>query len=177
MPNNNAFIGLGSNIEQPALQLQTALQAIAQLPDTTLLKCSHFYASTPMGPQDQPDFVNAVCQVSTQLCPDSLLSHLQAIENQQGRKRNTERWGPRSLDLDILLIDQLSIRQDHLVIPHYGLYDREFVLVPLFEIAPDLTLPNGESIAQAVAKCNLVGLYRLSDKPMFSETARTEELG
>lgn len=156
-----AYIGLGSNLGTPVAQLREALERIEAHSQMVLAANSSFYASSPMGPQDQPDYVNAVCKVKTSLQPQELLSILQDIENQQGRERIGDRWGPRTLDLDILLYNDLSLNSKNLTLPHYGMKEREFVLVPLFEIAPDLIMQDGRSLATWVSKCNLEGLYRI----------------
>ncbi len=140
------YIGLGSNLAEPITQLEEAVDHIKHLEHVEISNCSSLYASTPMGPQDQPDYVNAVVEISTSLEPIALLKALQAIEQQHGRVRKAQRWGPRTLDLDILLYGQLRIDQVELVVPHYGMKQREFVLYPLFEIAPELVLPCGESL-------------------------------
>ena len=159
-----AYIGLGSNLGDPVEQLKRALVSIESHAHMVLNASSHFYASSPMGPQDQPDFVNAVCRVKTSLQPQELLTSLQEIENQQGRLREGDRWGPRTLDLDILLYNDLALDTKQLTLPHYGMKDREFVLVPLFEIAPDLIMQDGKSLASWVGKCSLDGLYRIEEK-------------
>jgi 2-amino-4-hydroxy-6-hydroxymethyldihydropteridine diphosphokinase len=156
-----AYIGLGSNLGSPVKQLEQALAAIDRHSQMALVTHSHFYSSSPMGPQDQPDYVNAVCKIKTSLQPQDLLSTLQIIENLQGRERLGDRWGPRTLDLDILLYNDISLKTRHLTLPHYGMREREFVLVPLFEISPDLIMQDGRSLATWVAKCNLEGLYRI----------------
>nr|WP_297350018.1 2-amino-4-hydroxy-6-hydroxymethyldihydropteridine diphosphokinase [uncultured Glaciecola sp.] len=159
-----AYIGLGSNLGAPVKQLEQALGAIGQHSQMTLVSHSHFYSSLPMGPQDQPDYVNAVCKIKTSMQPQELLATLQIIENQQGRERLGDRWGPRTLDLDILLYNDLVLKTKHLTLPHYGMQEREFVLVPLFELSPDLTMQDGRPLANWVAKCNLEGLYRINPK-------------
>lgn len=141
-----AFIGLGANIAQPLLQLKNAVVEIAKIPQTKMSALSSFYGSKPMGPQDQPDYINAVCGLETQLEPIALLDALQEIELSSGRVRKDERWGARTLDLDILLFDQQCINSPRLTVPHYGLKKREFVLYPLAEIAPELLLPCGSAI-------------------------------
>lgn len=153
-----SYIGLGSNLAEPEKQLQQALRAIAELQDTHIIRCSSFYASQPMGPQDQPDYVNAVVQIDTQLSPADLLSNLQKIELLHGRERKAERWGPRTLDLDIILYGDKQIHTTDLVVPHYGMKVREFVLYPLHEIAPELVLPCGESLVSVVNNVALNGL-------------------
>ncbi len=146
------YVSIGSNLEFPMTQARQAVEALKQLPDSQLLECSSLYASSPMGPQDQPDYVNAVVLLETSLEPLTLLDHTQAIELNQGRQRKEERWGARTLDLDILLYDQQAINSERLTIPHYGMKQREFVLYPLFEIAPDLILPDGDKISDLLHK-------------------------
>ena len=142
-----AYIALGSNLHTPLEQLKRALNALAQLPQTQLMAVSSFYRSKPLGPQDQPDYLNAVVEISTALSPLALLDELQRIENEQGRVR-LRRWGERTLDLDILLYGDEIIQTERLTVPHYDMHNREFVIVPLAEIAPNLTLPNGQKLAE-----------------------------
>jgi 2-amino-4-hydroxy-6-hydroxymethyldihydropteridine diphosphokinase len=137
------YIGLGSNLANPSEQVQRALLALQTLPDTQLAGHSSLYHTPPLGPQDQPDFVNAVAGLDTYLSPENLLLELQAIEQQQGRQRTAERWGPRTLDLDIILYGELILNTSTLTIPHSGLLARDFWLRPLLELAPELVLPNG----------------------------------
>jgi len=141
-----AFIGLGSNLANPLRQIKTALEAIQQIVDTQLVKVSQFYCSEPWGVSEQPLFVNAVAELNTQLNPEELLKQLQFIENAQHRDRNGVRFGPRTIDLDILLFDQLQLNLPNLTVPHPYLTQREFVVYPLAEIAPNLQLPTGQSI-------------------------------
>ncbi|MDX9873673.1 MAG: 2-amino-4-hydroxy-6-hydroxymethyldihydropteridine diphosphokinase [Spongiibacteraceae bacterium] len=140
-----AFIGLGSNLQQPAEQLRRALAALRTLPGTQLGAISSFYGNPAIGPGEQPDYVNAVAELHTTLEPMALLRRLQAIELAHGRVR-TERWGARTLDLDLLLYDQQVIDEPDLTVPHPRLTERDFVLVPLAEIAPDLRLPDGSAV-------------------------------
>ena len=140
------FIGLGANLDNPMGQLRAAITALTTLPNSVLGRVSSLYGSKPMGPQDQPDYVNAVAEVYTVLSPLQLLDALQQIEQQQGRVRKDERWGPRTLDLDLLLYGNEQWQCQRLTVPHYGLAEREFVLYPLQEIAADLQLPDGRSI-------------------------------
>ena len=156
------YIGLGSNLMKPEKQMQAAFAGLSVLPDSTLIKCSSLYQSQPMGPQDQPDYVNAVALIQTKLSPETLLQQTQLIENQQGRVRKANRWGPRTLDLDILLFGMQQIDNEHLTIPHCGMKQREFVLYPLFEIAPDLILPCGEKLASLVMACPKNGLQNMT---------------
>ena len=155
------YIGLGSNLDQPAGQLSSALDALAALPDSTLAGVSSLYVSQPLGPADQPDYLNAVAALDTLLQPLELLDCLQQIEQQQGRQRKAERWGPRTLDLDILLFGQQMIDVPRLQVPHYHLQERPFVLYPLAEIAPDLQLPDGRVLLEMLQKCPAQGLQRL----------------
>lgn len=157
------YLGLGSNLAQPAEQLQSACKALAALPDSTLAAVSSLYASKPLGPADQPDYVNAVAALDTTLEPLQLLDALQQIEQQQGRQRKAERWGPRTLDLDILLFGQQVIDLPRLQIPHYHMHARPFVLYPLAEIDSDLQLPDGRSLRELLQNCPLQGLQRLQD--------------
>lgn len=142
-----AYIGLGSNLENPELQIKNAVNALKEIESTVMFDISALYYSRPMGSQDQPDYMNAVVQLNTSLSAITLLDALQKIENQAGRIRKDNRWGPRVLDLDILLYGNNVINSTRLVVPHYGLKEREFVLIPLNEIAPNLCLPDGDSIA------------------------------
>jgi 2-amino-4-hydroxy-6-hydroxymethyldihydropteridine diphosphokinase len=164
MMSDVAYIGLGSNIQQPVEQILAAFSAIHFHEQISLQQASHLYSSSPMGPQNQPDFVNAVCKITTSLTPIELLDLLQKIEADHGRERAGEKWGPRTLDLDILLFNNLCMDNVRLTLPHYGMVDREFVLVPLFEIAPDMMMQDGRSLAAWVSKCDLHGLHRLPEK-------------
>jgi len=157
------YIGIGSNQQDPAKQAQQAIEALRNLPNSELLQCSSLYCSAPMGPQDQPDYINAVAKIETQLSAIELLDALQSIEQNQGRVRKDNRWGPRTLDLDIILYDNKKIDSDRLTIPHYGMQDREFVLYPLAEISPKLTLPNGTHLSHLVALCDKNGLTKICD--------------
>lgn len=157
---NFCIIGLGANLKQPIQQLNRACETLNQAVFIKELKVSSYYSSTPMGPQDQPDYVNAVAQFYTPLTAHTLLDELQKIELEQGRER-TQHWGPRTLDLDILFFNQISIQDERLTIPHPGILQREFVVVPLAELSPDFLLPNGK---QAKAYAQLIphnGLKRI----------------
>ncbi|MCU7873608.1 MAG: 2-amino-4-hydroxy-6-hydroxymethyldihydropteridine diphosphokinase [Candidatus Thiodiazotropha sp. (ex Lucinoma borealis)] len=131
-----AYIGLGSNLEDPRQQVQTALQELLVLSSSYLLNRSSLYKSRPVGPQYQPDYINAVATILTTLDPYQLLDHLQALEQVHGRVRDGERWGPRTLDLDLLLYGDSMINTPRLQIPHPEMANRAFVLLPLSEIAP-----------------------------------------
>lgn len=145
-----AYIALGANLGNPLKQAHDAIEAIKQLPQTQILQISPFYRSKPLGPQNQPDYLNAVIKLTTLLSPTTLLSVLQRIEKQLGRVRKANRWGPRTLDLDILLYDKLIINSENLIIPHYDMQHREFVLYPLFDIAPELILPDQTPLAELI---------------------------
>lgn len=158
---NHVYLGLGANLDAPIEQLNLALQALNSVTEIELVTASRFYSSKPMGPQDQPDYVNAVALIQTQLEPHALLDTLQNIEREQGRVRKDERWGARTLDLDILLYNDEQINCERLTVPHYGLCDREFVVYPLLEIAPDLILPNGAHLKDICRQVSLNGLTAL----------------
>ena len=155
-----AYVGLGSNLDAPAEQVKTALTDLQSLPATQLLKKSSLYASPPMGPQDQPDYINAVALLDTALSAHDLLTALQAIEQQHGRQRK-RRWGERTLDLDILLYAQQMIEDECLSVPHPGLTQRAFVVYPLLEIAGDITIPGLGSLQTIAARCPHGALQRL----------------
>lgn len=157
-----AYIGLGSNLQQPLFQVQCALQALQTLPESELVKHSPLYRSAPLSGNNQPDYINAVAMLRTGLTPLALLDTLQAIEQQQGRVRTTERWASRSLDLDMLLYADYRSDDPHLTLPHPELYNRAFVLYPLYDCTPDLILPNGQVLAQLLQTCSAAGLSRIS---------------
>ena len=157
-----AYIGLGSNLSQPVAQIKSARAVIASMGGIQELAFSSLYHSLPMGPQNQPDYVNAVMCVATDLSPMDLLHSLQAVENDHGRERKGERWGARTLDLDILIYGDQEINLPDLIVPHKGLDERSFVLYPLFEIAPQLVVPGKGPVSGLVAKCPLAGLRRLN---------------
>ncbi|WP_022941689.1 2-amino-4-hydroxy-6-hydroxymethyldihydropteridine diphosphokinase [Psychromonas hadalis] len=158
-----SYIGIGSNQKDPVKQAKQAIEALKTLTNSELTKCSSLYCSAPMGPQDQPDYINAVAEIKTQLSALELLDALQKIELDQGRVRKDNRWGPRTLDLDIILYDNQTIHNNRLTIPHYGMNTREFVLYPLHEIAPNLSLPNNTLLSQLVSLCDKNGLTKISD--------------
>ncbi|MBA5762176.1 2-amino-4-hydroxy-6-hydroxymethyldihydropteridine diphosphokinase [Vibrio sp. 404] len=152
------YIAVGSNLADPVAQANVAIDALKQLPKSEFIQASKLYSSTPMGPQNQPDYINAVVAIQTELTPLELLDCTQAIELEQGRVRKEERWGPRTLDLDILLYGNEVIDSERLIVPHYGMRDREFVLYPLSEIAPLLTLPDGTELLQLLKQVDRNGL-------------------
>ncbi len=156
------YIGIGSNLQQPVEQVKRALLRLAEIPRSQLLGHSPLYRSKPLGPADQPDYINAVAALATELAPLDLLDALQTIESQQGRMRRGERWGPRTLDLDLLLYGDQQITDDRLVVPHPGLGERNFVLYPLYDIAgADLLIPGKGLLGQLLQACSAQGLELL----------------
>ncbi|AWV45989.1 2-amino-4-hydroxy-6-hydroxymethyldihydropteridine diphosphokinase [Hafnia alvei] len=154
------YIALGSNLANPLHQVQSALNALAELPQTTLIATSSLYRTPPLGPQDQPDYLNAVVALDTDLSAENLLDHTQKIELEHGRVRKDERWGPRTLDLDILLFGDEIINTERLTVPHYDMKNRQFMLYPLAEIAPELRFPSGESLQSVIAQLSAEPLTR-----------------
>ncbi|MGX2039123.1 2-amino-4-hydroxy-6-hydroxymethyldihydropteridine diphosphokinase [Methylocaldum sp. MU1018] len=153
-----AYIGLGANLGDAIEAIRSARSAIGRVAGIRESAFSSLYRSAPMGPADQPDYVNAVMSVETTLKPLDLLRELQAIETAHGRVRKGERWGPRTLDLDLLLFGRERMASEVLTVPHPGIADREFVLYPLQEIAPDLDVPGKGPLADLVRKCPRRGL-------------------
>jgi 2-amino-4-hydroxy-6-hydroxymethyldihydropteridine diphosphokinase len=163
-----AYIGLGSNLSgnhngqlfSPQAQLEQAVLSLRAHHRIDVLKQSSFYQTAAIGPGQQPDYINAVVQLQTSLKPIELLDLLQSIENQQGRER-TIRWGARTLDLDILLYDQHTENSQRLILPHPRMHERSFVLAPLAELAPQVTLADGKNIAELLANCSMQGIVKL----------------
>jgi 2-amino-4-hydroxy-6-hydroxymethyldihydropteridine diphosphokinase len=153
-------IGIGSNLDNPEAQVRNALLLLACLPDSKLLSHSSLYRSAPIGPKDQPDFINAVAALETGLTPLMLLDALQTLEQQSGRIRKRI-WGERSLDLDLLLYGDNTLSLPRLIVPHREMTHRAFVLVPLAEIAPDLVLPDGTPIASLLPQVANQSIRRL----------------
>lgn len=152
------YLGLGSNLDDPFGHLARALQRLAELPLTRLIRVSGIVRSAPLGPANQPDYLNAVAALLTRLEAAELLRECQAIEARHGRRRDGERWGPRTLDIDILVFGDLRTATDELTIPHPGLAERAFVLGPLREIAPALSVPGLGPVAALADACDLSGL-------------------
>ena len=168
-----AYIGLGSNLEDPRSQLQRAFVDLAGLPETLLLARSSLYRSTPLGISNQPDlfhqpnlcqpdFINAVAKIETALVPQALLQALLRIEHEHGRER-TFRNAPRTLDLDVLLYDDMQLHEPGLTIPHPQMHLRAFVLQPLMEIAPDIGIPGLGQAQQLLQACQGQVLERITD--------------
>ena len=157
-----AYVALGSNLEQPQLQLQKAVAAIADTKHISNVVCSRLYRSDPVGPAGQPDYCNAVVGIVTSLEPLELLDALQSIENAHGRIRSL-RWGPRTLDLDIILFGNRIIESPRLTVPHYQMQVRNFVLCPLLDVAPELVLPDGRPLATLVSELGYQGLNVIAE--------------
>ncbi|HLF39060.1 MAG TPA: 2-amino-4-hydroxy-6-hydroxymethyldihydropteridine diphosphokinase [Burkholderiales bacterium] len=153
---------MGSNLGDPPAQIQCAIQTLAALPATRFVRRSSLYRNPPAGYLDQPEFVNAVARIETRLAPRDLLEQLLAIERAHGRVRDFPN-APRTLDLDILLYGERTVREPGLTIPHPRMLERAFVLVPLAEIAPDAVVPGGGRIADLAAKLDASGLVKLSE--------------
>ncbi|SDO45488.1 2-amino-4-hydroxy-6-hydroxymethyldihydropteridinediphosphokinase [Halomonas shengliensis] len=157
---HRAWVGLGSNLEEPDAQVARALDALDRLPLTRRRAASGLYASRPVGPQDQPDFINAVACLETRLSPLALLDQLQALEQRHRRVRG-RRWGPRTLDLDLLLFDDSRLALPRLTLPHPEMTRRAFVVVPLLAVAPGLSLPDGRRLADLEAARPAPGTLRV----------------
>jgi len=156
------YIGLGSNLANPRSQLENALQELDDLPETMVTAASSLYESAPMGPTDQPDYLNAVACIATALEPLPLLDALQALELAHQRSRQ-QHWGPRTLDLDILLYGERVIDEERLQVPHPHMHNRSFVLQPLLEISPETVIPGRGAAAGWLPRCEPLQIRRLSD--------------
>jgi len=157
-----AYIGLGANMGDPVAQIRNAVDELQSLRGTVLQACSSLYRTRPVGPQDQPDFVNAVACLETDLPAVTLLHRMQEIENRHGRRRHGRRWGPRMLDLDLLLYGRKQIDEDGLAVPHPEMTERGFVLYPLLEIAPDIDIPGKGAARNWLEKIDHTGIERLT---------------
>ena len=158
-----AYVGLGSNLAGPEAQVRQAMDDLGGLPETALTARSALYRTAPVGPVDQPDFVNAVVRLETRLAPRALLRSLQALELAHGRHRDGTRWGPRTLDLDILLYGDEQVREPGLRIPHPEMARRAFVLVPLADVAPSgLSIPACGPLSDLLEACGRDGITRIS---------------
>lgn len=159
-----AYVGIGSNLDDPPSQVRRAFQALATLPASRCVARSPLYRTAPVGgPSEQPDYLNAVAALDTTLEPAALLTALQKIENAQGRIRDV-RWGPRTLDLDLLLYGALIRDDPRLTLPHPRLHERAFVLYPLYDIAPALLLPGRGRLRDWLASCPPSGVTRLDSR-------------
>ena len=159
----DVFIGLGSNLNDPLSQLKRSVESLKNINGLTFIGISFFYRSAPMGPQDQPDYINAVVKIKTQLSAEKLLDELQRIENEQGRVRK-QHWGARTLDLDILLYGRDEINTERLTIPHSGMSQRNFVLYPLNDLVDEkFEIPNMGKLDKLLASCAMDGITRLDE--------------
>lgn len=155
-----AFVGLGSNLDDPRDQVSRGMEEVGALPGTRLIKRSSLYRTAPIGYLDQPDFINAVIMIETGLIPHALLDGLLSVERRHGRVREF-RNAPRTLDLDVLLYDNVVLRERGLTIPHPRMHERAFVLLPLAEIAPDFVIPGAGRVADLLPGCQDQRLERL----------------
>jgi len=158
-----AWIGLGANLQQPLQQLKDAIQRLSLLAESEVLATSSFYRTPPWGDIHQHDFINAVVLISTRLQPLDLLHHLQAIETDMGRVRKGRRWGPRLIDIDILMYEQQQINSDELTVPHPHMHERAFVLLPLAELDAEIEIPGKGSVETCLTCVELDGIERLDD--------------
>ena len=157
-----AYVGLGSNLNEPSEQVALALRELEVLPDTRLVAVSGLYSNPPMGPKDQPDYVNAVAGLLTRKTPIELLLLLQSLEQQLGRVRSEgDRWGPRIIDLDLLVYGQSQISVPGLNLPHPGILERNFVLFPLRDIAPSLKVPGQGDVGVLAQQIGAAGLRQI----------------
>jgi 2-amino-4-hydroxy-6-hydroxymethyldihydropteridine diphosphokinase len=162
IPRATVFLGLGSNLEQPLVQLSRALREVHEIPSTALVRVSSFYDTVPIGLADQPNFVNAVAELQTGLNPSELLNHLIEIEAAHQRVRSV-RDGPRTLDLDILLYDDICMNEPMLTIPHPRMHARAFVLWPLAEIAPELVIPGRGYVLELLVALDVSGVRKYEE--------------
>ena len=156
-----AYIGIGSNLDNPVAQVLEAVEELEMIPDTILAARSSLYSGRPMGPEEQPDYVNAVVSLDTLLSAEELHQALISIEDLQGRSRDGEKWGPRIIDLDLLLYGNSTIDTDTLTVPHPGMHERDFVIVPLEEIAGNVKIPGQGYLYSLINKCKSHSLKKL----------------
>jgi 2-amino-4-hydroxy-6-hydroxymethyldihydropteridine diphosphokinase len=157
-----SWLGLGSNMQQPVRQIQVALNRLGEAEGIEILATSSFYRTTPWGDEQQDDFINAVVQIETSLDPETLLCVLQAIENVMGRQRSARRWGPRLIDIDLLLYGASRQRSTELEIPHPRMHERAFVLSPLAELNANLEIPGRGNVARLLQRLDCSGVSRLT---------------
>jgi 2-amino-4-hydroxy-6-hydroxymethyldihydropteridine diphosphokinase len=158
-----AYIGIGSNLDDPIRQVRQALDGLAELAACRVVAVSALYSNPPMGPQDQPDYVNAAAGLLTQLSAQELLGSMQELERSLGRERKAgDRWGPRVIDLDLLVFGTAQIVEENLTLPHPGISERNFVLFPLCDIAPTLKVPGQGEVELLAQQLGDTGLQRLT---------------
>ncbi len=166
-----AYVGLGSNLDGPRERVLRAFEALATLPDTRLLLRSRLYGSKPFGPVAQPDYVNAAAGLLTTLDAEAFFGALCALEPRLGREPPRERWGPRAIDLDLLVFGEERRAGGTLVLPHPGIVERNFVLYPLADIAPELVIPGQGRVRELAARLPPAGLWLLEDDTQASRRA------
>jgi 2-amino-4-hydroxy-6-hydroxymethyldihydropteridine diphosphokinase len=157
---HQAFIALGSNLQNPQAQVERALQTIANTAKIKLIKASSLYKTAPVGYENQPDFINAVAEIETDLSPVALLQKLLEIETQHGRERPFPN-APRILDLDVLLYEGIATNTPELTLPHPRMHLRGFVMLPLAEIAPKISIGNHGFADDLASKCDNLGISKL----------------
>jgi len=158
-----AWLGLGSNLQHPAEQLNEALGRLAAADEVEILKTSSFYKTPPWGDEQQEDFINAVVQIETSLQPLALLHVLQSTENAMGRQRSGRRWGPRLIDIDLLLFGDRQYQSEELEVPHPRMHERAFVLLPLYELDALTMIPGRGTVAEFLKGLDCGGISRLKD--------------
>lgn len=163
-----AYVGLGSNLDDPRLQIEHGFAALASVADSILVCRSRLYRSAPLGPQNQPDFINAVAALLTRQTARSFFAALKDLERRLGRRQPVERWGPRRIDLDLLLYGSLTLSDEDLILPHPGLTERNFVLQPLADIAPALWVPGHGRVSDLASLAGLRDLEPLEGPPTMT---------
>ncbi len=158
-----AWLGLGSNLQHPEAQLKQALDRLGEAEGVEILATSSFYSTPPWGDEQQDDFINAVVQIETGLDPVPLLRVMQSIENEMGRQRGARRWGPRLIDIDLLLYADQQYRSAELELPHPRMHERAFVLVPLSELDGSLEIPARGTVEKLLQQLDCSGIHRLND--------------
>ncbi|VFP84148.1 2-amino-4-hydroxy-6-hydroxymethyldihydropteridinepyrophosphokinase [Candidatus Erwinia haradaeae] len=158
---NRAYLSLGSNLCNPLHQICRALERLASLPYSHIANISHLYHTPPYGQVHQSHFLNTVVALDTYLDPEELLNKIQCIEIEQKRCRQSYRWGPRTLDVDIMLFNKQTINTPQLIIPHYDMHNRAFMLKPLIDIAPSLCLPNGKNLSEILKTLNANAIHKV----------------
>jgi 2-amino-4-hydroxy-6-hydroxymethyldihydropteridine diphosphokinase len=159
-----AYVALGSNLSDPRRQVRNAFEALAALPDTRLVARSSLWRSAPLGPQDQPEFVNAAAGLVTTLSPREFLASLQGIERRLGKTVPAVHWGPRVIDLDLVAFADVRVAEEGLTLPHPGLHQRNFVLYPLAEIAAELFVPGLARVCRLRERVAPAGIERLAGR-------------
>lgn len=157
-----AYIGLGSNMTDPIAQVHSGFAALKRLADTRVEACSSLYRTAPVGLQAQPDFINAVCCVHTRVTPTDLMQRLLDIEKKHGRVREGDKGGPRSLDLDLLVYGDELIHSAQLTVPHPRLHERAFVLYPLFELDPEMLIPERGPVRELMRQCSAQRVQKIN---------------